>query len=96
MCKTELCEQIIALVAKIADLTVEDIKSSSRRPEVVDARYVAIYVMLQQGINVYRIARFMSMSERNICHVRERFQDRKDYGDPMIESYYNAVLKALK
>lgn len=96
MCKKELCEQIIALVAQTTDLTVEDIKSSSRRPEVVDARYVAIYVMLKQGVHVYRVARFMSMTERNVYHVQERFEDRKDYGDPMIEAYYNAVLKALK
>ena len=42
MCKREFCEQIIALVAKITDLTVADIMSHARRPEIVDARYLAV------------------------------------------------------
>lgn len=96
MCKRELCEQIIALVAKVADLTEADIMSSNRRPEVVDARYVAIYAMLRKGVQIDRIAEFMSMSSRNVYHVRERFEDRMDYGDPMIEQYYSTVLEALK
>ena len=96
MCKREFCEQIIALVAKITDLTVDDIMSHARRPEIVDARYLAVYVMLKKGIQVNRVAEFMSMTERNVYHVQERFDDRKDYGDPMIEQYYNSVLKALK
>ena len=50
MCKREFCEQIIALVAKITDLTVADIMSHARRPEIVDARYLAVYVMLKKGV----------------------------------------------
>lgn len=96
MCKRELCEQIIALVAKVADLTVADIMSSNRRPELVDARYVAIYTMLKKGVQIDRVAEFMSMTSRNVYHVKERFDDRMDYGDPMIEQYYNAVLDGLK
>ena len=96
MCKREFCEQIVALVAKITDLTVVDIMSHTRRPEIVDARYLAVYVMLKKGIQVNRVAEFMTMTERNVYHVLERFDDRKDYGDPMIEQYYNRVLKALK
>ena len=96
MCKTELCERVIAQVAKTADLSIDEICSTSRRPEVVDARYVAIYIMIKKGIPHHRIATFMKMSERNVYHVRERFNDRKDYGDPMIERYYNIVLELLK
>ena len=96
MCKRELCEHIIALVADVADLTVDDIKSTSRRPELVDARYLAIYVMLRRNIKVNRIASYMKMSERNVYHVQERFEDRKDYGDPMLENYYNSVISRLK
>lgn len=96
MCKREYCEQIIALVARITDLTVGDIKSHARRPEIVDARYLAVYVMLKKGVQVNRVAEFMAMSERNVYHVMERFDDRKDYGDPMIEHYYNSVMEALK
>lgn len=70
--------------------------SKSRRPEIVDARYIAVAIMLKKGIRVNRVAEFMSMTERSIYHVSERFDDRKDYGDPMIEHYYNNVLKVLK
>lgn len=96
MYKREFCEQIIALVAKTTDLPVSDIMSHTRRPEIVDARYLAVYVMLKKGVKVNRIAQFMSMTERNVYHVLERFDDRKDYGDPMIEQYYNSVLEMLK
>lgn len=96
MCKKEVCEQIIALVAKTTDVSAKEIMSHGRRPEIVDARYLAIYVMHKKGIPVNRIAEFMSMTERNVYHVTERFDDRKNYGDPMIEQYYNSVQKALK
>ena len=96
MCKKDLCEQIIALVADVTDVSLADIKSGNKRPAVVDARYLAIYVMLQQGVQIYRVAIFMGMTERNVYHVKERFDDRKDYGDPMLECYYKAVIAALK
>lgn len=96
MCKRELCEHIIALVAKVTDLTVDAIMSRSRRPEIVDARYLAVYAMLKKGVQVNRVAEFMTMTERNVYHVLERFDDRKDYGDPMLVHYYNDVFKALK
>lgn len=96
MCKKDLCEQIIALVADVTDVSLADIKSGNKRPDVVDARYLAIYVMLQQGVQIYRVAIFMGMTERNVYHVKERFDDRKDYGDPMLECYYKAVTAALK
>lgn len=95
MCKTELCERIIALVAAEADLAMEDIVSKSRCPEMVDARFIAIYVMLQKNISIRRIAAYMNMSERSIYRVKEQFDDRIDYGDPMLERYYEAVLMAL-
>lgn len=95
MCKTELCERIIALVASEADLAMEDIVSKSRCPEMVDARYIAIYVMLQKNISIRRIAAYMNMSERSVYRVKEQFDDRIDYGDPMLERYYKAVLMAL-
>lgn len=95
MCKTELCERIIALVAAEADLAMEDIVSKSRCPEMVDARYIAIYVMLQKNISIRRIAAYMNMSERSVYRVKEQFDDRIDYGDPMLERYYEAVLMAL-
>lgn len=96
MCKRELCEHIVALVAKITDVTVEQIMSTSRLPEIVDARYLAIYVMLKHHVKVNRIAEFMRMTRRNVYHVQERFSDRKDYGDPMLENYYNSVMDVLK
>ena len=95
MCKTELCERIIALVAAEADLAMEDIVSKSRCPEMVDARFIAIHVMLQKNISIRRIAAYMNMSERSIYRVKEQFDDRIDYGDPMLERYYEAVITAL-
>lgn len=96
MCKKDLCEQIIALVADVTDISAVEIMSSNKRPDVVDARYLAIFIMLQKGVKIYRVAEFMTMTERNVYHVQERFDDRKDYGDPMLENYYNSVIKALK
>lgn len=96
MCKKDICELIIACVAQITDVSAADIKSSNRRPELVDARYLAIYIMHRKCVQPYRIAEYMSMTERNVYHVLERFEDRRKYGDPMIEAYYNSVLKALE
>ena len=96
MCKTKLLEHIIVLVAQETELSTSVILSKSRRPEIFDARYIAVAIMLKKGIRVNRVAEFMSMTERSIYHVSERFDERKTYGDPMIDHYYNNVLKALK
>ena len=96
MCKREICEQIIALVSKVTEVPPSQIMSSCKRPDVVDARYLAIYLMHIQGIRAYHIAEFMSMTERNVYHIQERFEDRMKYGDPMVRNYYNSTVKALK
>lgn len=96
MCKRDLCERIIALVSKETEIAVADILSHDRRPDVVDARYLTVYLMLENGIQTYRIASLMNMTERNVYHVKERFEDRRDYGDPMLKQYYSSIRKALK
>ena len=96
MCKRDICERIIALVSKETEISVSDIMSHDKRPDVVDARYLAVYLMLEKNIPAYKVASFMRMTERNVYHVRERFEDRKDYGDPMLKQYYCSVSKALK
>lgn len=96
MCKKDLCEQIIALVSNVTEVPASEIMSGNKRPDVVDARYLAVFLMLEKGVQIYRVALFMGMTERNVYHVKERFKDRKDYGDPMIENYYNSVCAALK
>lgn len=96
MCKKDLCEQIIALVSKETEIAVEDIMSHDKRPDVVDARYLAVFIMLEKGLPAYRVALLMNMTERNAYHVKERFEDRMRYGDPMIKQYYGSIRKALK
>ena len=96
MCKRDLCERIIALVSSETEIAVADIMSHDRRPDVVDARYLAVFIMLEQGMPAYRVALLMNMTERNVYHVRERFEDRMCYGDPMIKQYYGSIRKALK
>ena len=91
-----LCERIVALVAQVTDLSVEEIMSHSKRSDIVDARYIAVYVMLQQGICPYYVAEYMDVSSRNIYHVQERFDNRKIYGNVTLGRYYNSVLKAMK
>lgn len=96
MQKKVLCERIVALVAEETDLPVEDIMSSRKRADIVDARYLAVYAMLQQGVTLYYVAEFMKMTQRNVYHIQEHFDDRKVYGNPSLERYYNTLLKLLK
>lgn len=96
MQKKVLCERIVALVAQTTDLTVEEIMSSKKRADIVDARYLAVYAMLQQGVTLYYVAEFMNMTQRNVYHIQEHFDDRKIYGNPALERYYNTLLKSLK
>ena len=77
MCKNDLCGQIIALVSEVAEVEASDIMSGNRRPDVVDARHLAIYLMLEKGVQIYRVALFMGLTERNVYHVKERFEDRR-------------------
>lgn len=96
MQKKVLCERIVALVAQTTDLTVEEIMSSKKRADIVDARYLAVYAMLQQGVTLYFVAEFMNMTQRNVYHIKEHFDSRKIYGNPALERYYNTLLRALK
>lgn len=49
MCKSEIFAKIIALVSKGTEIPTELIVSDNRVTEIVNARYILVYILYEKG-----------------------------------------------
>ena len=75
-------EKAVSAVAEVMDMTPAAIRSKRRFPEVVDARWVTVYLLRQIGIYPHRIAECMGMTSRNVNLIVSLINngERKDLG----------------
>lgn len=73
-------ERVVNAVAEVMDLTPASIRSKRRFPEVVDARWVTVYLLRQMGLYPHRIAECMEMTARNVNMIVSAMNsgERKD------------------
>lgn len=63
--------------------------SSSRTAEVVDARWVLVQCLHEQGLYPCDIARYSGLSVRSVNHILCNFDDRLKYGFYIRNNYAN-------
>ena len=75
-------EKAVSAVAEVMDMTPAAIRSKRRFPEVVDARWVTVYLLRQIGLYPHRIAECMGMTARNVNLIVSLINngERKDLG----------------
>lgn len=79
MKRTEDFSKVIKVVAELMDVTEQDILGKSRVQEVVDARWMVIYLMKEKGYSTKQIVPLMCHPERTINHAISNFEDRVKY-----------------
>ena len=76
MRKSEIFAGILADVSSEAEIDSDRILSSERKEEVVDARYLVIFLLLGNGFYPAMIAERMGLSARAVRSAISRFEAR--------------------
>lgn len=85
-------EEILEVVAAIAEIDREAILSKNKTAEVVDARHIFVQLLVEQGWYQARIARKMGINEGTVSRMLDHFADRCKHGGFFI----NKVLQTAR
>lgn len=90
----EFADSVIALVAEELEVTKDQILSRSRVAEVVDARYMAVYILRSHHVYPSRIAAIFNLSVRTVHYVITTFDARIQLNKPLRNNYAK-IMKQL-
>ena len=76
MRKTEIFAKLLNQVSVETEIAEERIISHERVAEVVDARYILVYLLLRNGFRASEIARLMGLSYRAVMQISALFNTR--------------------
>ena len=79
MDKVEYFGKVIKVVTELMEVTDQDILGKSRVQEVVDARWMVIYLMKEKGFSTRQITHLVCHPERTVNHAVSNFEDRVKY-----------------
>ena len=88
MHKKDYFERLVDIVAELSELTADNILYGRKTNEVVDARWIIVQILKEQGYHTTKIAQLMSMTQRNVTHILTAFQYRLDQYDSLFKSTY--------
>ena len=79
MNRLEYFGKVMKVVTELMEVEDKDILGKSRDMEIVDARWMVIYLMKEKGYATRQIAPLMCRPERTINHAISSFEDRVKY-----------------
>ena len=91
----ERFDTIIKAVAEAADLTTSQVLNRRRFPESLDARWIAVKLLRDEGFYSARIADLMGMSQRNVNRIIYSVEMRLSSGDRLLRQLLEASRKHL-
>jgi hypothetical protein len=86
--KQDYFDRLVSIVAELCELSVEAIMKGRKTDEVVDARWIIVRILKEQGYHTAKIALLMGMTQRNVTNIVNLFQDRLDQYDSLFKSTY--------
>lgn len=86
--KKDYFDRLVSIVAELSELSVEAIMKGRKTDEVVDARWIIVRILKEQGYHTAKIALLMGMTQRNVTNIVNLFQDRLDQYDSLFKSTY--------
>lgn len=89
MCKSEIFAEILRLVSEETEISTSDILSGSKETDVVDARYLLVYLLYERGFYPSQIALHVSKTKRSINYILSGFSDRIQRGKMLRIQYEN-------
>ena len=76
MCKSEIFAKIIALVSKGTEIPTELIVSDNRVTEIVNARYILVYILYEKGFYPSQISSLIHKTKRSVNYMISNFHIR--------------------
>ena len=88
MYKKDYFERLVSVVAELSELSADNILYGRKTDEGVDARWIIVKILHEQGYHTSKIALLMHMTQRNVTHIVNIFQDRLDQYDSLFKATY--------
>ena len=88
MYKKDYFSRLVSVVAELSELTEADIMEGRKTDAVVDARWVIVRILKEQGYHTANIAMLLNMTQRNVSYILTAFQDRLDQYDSLFKYIY--------
>lgn len=76
---SEYFGKVIKVVTELTEVSEDSILGKSREVEVVDARWMVIYLMREKGFPTRQISTLIQHPERTVNHAINSFSDRVRY-----------------
>ena len=89
-------ERIIKAVADAADLSPCQVLCKRRFSETMDARWIAVKLLKDEGFYTSQVARLMSMTTRNVNHIIYSVEIRLSNNDRSLEYLLETSRKHLR
>ncbi|MCM1216489.1 MAG: hypothetical protein NC209_03755 [Alistipes sp.] len=96
MRKSELFAHILDYVVVETEIEKEQILSSNKNAEVVDARYILVYILDRNGFYHREIARLSGISRQAVSRMISLFETRRFRGGKIFEITLNRICKKLE
>lgn len=88
MYKKDYFSRLVSVVAELSELTEADIMEGRKTDAVVDARWIIVRILKEQGYHTANIAMLLNMTQRNVSYILTAFQDRLDQYDSLFKYIY--------
>lgn len=88
-------ETIINAVADAADLRPCQILCRKRFPETIDARWIAVKMLRDEGFYTSKIARLMNMTTRNVNRIKYAVEVRLSKDDRSLVNILETARKQI-
>lgn len=89
MCKSEIFAEILRIVSEETEISTNEILSSSKEADVVDARYLLVHLLYERGFYPSQIALHTRKTKRSINYILSGFSDRIQRGKMLRIQYEN-------
>lgn len=95
MCRTKIFLSTLAAVANETEIKSSEIISTCRRAEVVDARCILAYFLLEQGLNSSEVALLVHVTPRRVRRLRRLYDVRREIRGNLIKANAEAIRTQL-
>lgn len=92
----DLVNSVVSVVADVTEIPCETIMSRCSRAEVVDARWIAVYILHSYGAYTMKISEHMGVTPRYVQYIITDFGDRIAMSRPMRNNYEKIANKLRK
>lgn len=96
MCKKDYLEKIISIISELTEIDREQLLSRSRRTDVMEARYLLVYLLKSIGVRPYKIASFLGIPERSIYYYITAFSLHSEQDGSMLRSWLDTAKSRLQ